>query len=435
MSVLGKVFSLRTGEEAKPKVLNNVRANIYFRGATIWILACAILVASVGLNVNSTAVIIGAMLISPLMGPIIGAGFGLGIFDFILLKRSLKNLLIATIISLLVSTVYFYISPFKEAQSELLARTSPNIYDVLIAFFGGLAGVIAITRVEKGLPIAGVAIATALMPPLCTAGYGLASGNIMYFLGAVYLYIINCTFICIATYLVVKYLKYPNVKFVDKKEKRKIQFIITIITIFIVAPAIFFAIQMIDKQHFIRNAEKFIATEFVEKGNILIYKDLQYTSGQKEVTVAFLTKKYTIAEIDSFQKKLNQFGLANTRLFIKQDTSSLRSLTKHMGTVNPEETATENATLMALQKQLSDNSYNNKKLYAEAKAIFPKLITFSVASHQFTASDTVHTDVPVLIYTTSASLSPQDVTKLNNWLKQRLEKDSVVIYGSVVKSE
>lgn len=191
MNKILRFFDLHQGEEKKEAVLENVVSNISFRGANAWILACAIVVASVGLNVNSTAVIIGAMLISPLMGPIVGAGFALGTFDFPLLKKSLKNLLIATLISLVVSFIYFLLSPFKEAQSELLARTSPNIYDVMIAIFGGLVGVIAITRVDKGNPIPGVAIATALMPPLCTAGYGLAIGNFSFFAGALFLYLYN----------------------------------------------------------------------------------------------------------------------------------------------------------------------------------------------------------------------------------------------------
>ena len=178
---------LHQGEENKEKTLENVRKNISFTGANLWILACAIIVASVGLNINSTAVVIGAMLISPLMGPIVGSGFALGIYDFDLLKKSLRNLLNATLVGLIFSTLYFYISPFKEAQSELLSRTSPNIYDVLIAFFGGVVGAIAVTRAEKGTPVAGVAIATALMPPLCTAGYGLGTGHFRYFFGSLFL--------------------------------------------------------------------------------------------------------------------------------------------------------------------------------------------------------------------------------------------------------
>ena len=184
-------INLNQGEEDRNKVLDNVKSNISFSGSNLWILACAIVVASVGLNVNSIAVIIGAMLISPLMGPIVGAGFGLGVYDFNLLQKSLKNLLVATLVGLFFSTLYFYISPFKETQPELLSRTAPNFYDIIIAFSGGLVGAIAITRVEKGNPIPGVAIATALMPPLCTAGYGMAIGNLKFFFGALFLYTIN----------------------------------------------------------------------------------------------------------------------------------------------------------------------------------------------------------------------------------------------------
>lgn len=218
---MNNYFNLQLGEEEKSKVLVNIHSSISFSGANVWILACAIMIASVGLNVNSTAVVIGAMLISPLMSPIVGAGFALAMFDFNLLRKSLKNLLISTLVGLVVSYIYFLLTPFKEAQSEILARTSPNIYDVLIAFFGGLVGVIAITRVEKGNPIPGVAIATALMPPLCTAGYGLATGNFSFFGGALFLYAINCVFICIATYFIVRLLQYPSVGFVDKNREKK----------------------------------------------------------------------------------------------------------------------------------------------------------------------------------------------------------------------
>ncbi|SMP91435.1 MULTISPECIES: DUF389 domain-containing protein [Sphingobacterium] len=245
-------INLHNGEEDKQKVLENVTANISFRGSNLWILACAILIASVGLNVNSTAVIIGAMLISPLMGPILGAGFALGTYNFLLLRKSIKNLLIATVVSLLVSAFYFYISPFKDVQSELLARTSPNIYDVLIAFFGGLVGVIAITRVEKGNPIPGVAIATALMPPLCTAGYGLATFNFSYFFGAFYLYTINCFFICIATFLVIKYLKYPASATIEPKNEKRIRYGITTLMMIMIIPSFYLRIIYLKKRSLLK---------------------------------------------------------------------------------------------------------------------------------------------------------------------------------------
>ena len=248
-NIINQLFNLYKGEEDRNKTLENVKTNISFTGANLWILACAIIVASVGLNINSTAVIIGAMLISPLMGPIVGSGFALGIYDFNLLKKSLRNLLIATLVGLLFSTLYFYISPFKEAQSELLARISPNIYDVLIAFFGGLVGVIAVTRTEKGNPIAGVAIATALMPPLCTAGYGLGTGHFNYFFGSLFLYSINCVFICIATYIIVKFLKYPAKK-IEIKHKRRVKYGITALTILMLLPSAYFAYSLYNRQKF-----------------------------------------------------------------------------------------------------------------------------------------------------------------------------------------
>jgi len=203
-------FSLKADQADPADIDRSIRDGVVFKGTNLWVLMMAILIASIGLNVNSTAVIIGAMLISPLMGPIMGIGYGAGIYDFDLIKRGLKNLGIAAFISLLTSTLYFLASPLSEAQSELLARTTPTIWDVLIALFGGLAGIIATTRKEKTIVIPGVAIATALMPPLCTAGYGIATGSAHYFFGAFYLFFINCVFIAFSTLLVVASMRLPH---------------------------------------------------------------------------------------------------------------------------------------------------------------------------------------------------------------------------------
>ena len=305
---MNNYFNLQVGEEEKEKVLANIHSSISFSGANVWILACAILIASVGLNVNSTAVVIGAMLISPLMAPIVGAGFSLAMFDFALLRKSLKNLLISTVVGLLVSFIYFSLSPFKEAQSEILSRTSPNIYDVLIAFFGGLVGVIAVTRVEKGNPIPGVAIATALMPPLCTAGYGLATGNFAFFGGALFLYAINCVFICIATYLIVKVLKYPAVGFVDAKREKNVRNWITAITILMILPSIFFAYQFIQQQRFQEKVKLYVQQEFESKGNTIVYQKTNYTSPAtlRTIELAFLNKKFTAKQIEEENQKLKR---------------------------------------------------------------------------------------------------------------------------------
>ena len=220
------------------KASQYIRSNIDFKGPNAYILAFAIIVASVGLNTNSIAVIIGAMLISPLMGPIFGIGYGLGTNDTSFLKKSFKNLIVMVVISILASTVYFLVSPLElENPTELLTRTNPTIYDVFIALFGGSAGIIEISRKDKGTVISGVAIATALMPPLCTAGFGLATGSLKYFAGALYLFSINSIFIAIATLLAVKYLKFPMATFTDPaKQKRVSRWIAALVIIIIMPP-------------------------------------------------------------------------------------------------------------------------------------------------------------------------------------------------------
>ena len=221
------------------------------------------------------------------------------------------------------SYLYFVVTPFKEAQSEILSRTAPNIYDVLIAFFGGLVGVIAVTRIEKGNPIPGVAIATALMPPLCTAGFGLATGNFSYFGGAMFLYTINCVFICIATYLIVKWLNYPAVGLVDNKRASYVRNWITIITVLVVVPSIYFAYVFIKQQQFEDKVSRFIAEEFENKGNTVLYKKTYSTTTPRRIELAFLMRKFTSEQIAEENKKLKDFGIENTKLIIRQDSTFL----------------------------------------------------------------------------------------------------------------
>lgn len=211
--------------------MDEICKGVEFRGINVWVLVFAIMVASVGLNMNSTAVIIGAMLISPLMGPIMSVGLGVGIMDVDLIKKSAKNLGVMVAISVVTSALYFLISPLREAQSELLSRTTPTTWDVLIGFFGGSAGIVATASKERGNVIPGVAIATALMPPLCTTGYWLANWDEKYFFGALYLFSINTVFICFSTLLVVRYLRFREVDFISPEAKRRIKNIITTVVI------------------------------------------------------------------------------------------------------------------------------------------------------------------------------------------------------------
>lgn len=430
-SPIRKLFAyinLNKGEEDKTKVLENVRTNISFRGSNLWILACAIVVASVGLNVNSTAVIIGAMLISPLMGPIVGAGFGLGTYDFDLLKRSLKNLVIATIVSLLVSTVYFYISPFKEAQPELLSRTSPNIYDILIAFFGGIVGAVAITRVEKGNPIPGVAIATALMPPLCTAGYGLATGSFKFFFGAMYLYSINCIFICISTFLIVKYLAYPTKKQLDEPTQKKVKYYIsTLLTIFIL-PSIYFAYLLFEEKKFEQQIAVFTEKEFTEKGITIVYQKTKFNRNPKVIELGFLSKRFSDSEIKDLNKSLKDYELSNTILIVKQDTTDLKSDILNEIKFNKSTISQKDVTILNLKKQLAANQYNNKELLAEMKILFPNIENISISNHTFNENTDSLKIVPVLVYKSKSQLESAEKNKLMQWLKQRLDKKRLEIY-------
>lgn len=430
-SIIRKLFAyinLSRGEQNKTKVLENVTSNISFRGSNLWILACAIVVASVGLNVNSTAVIIGAMLISPLMGPIVGAGFGLGTYDFDLLKRSVKNLAIATIVSLLVSTIYFYISPFKEAQPELLSRTSPNIYDILIAFFGGIVGAVAITRVEKGNPIPGVAIATALMPPLCTAGYGLATGSIKFFFGAMYLYSINCIFICISTFLIVKYLAYPTKKQLDEPTQKKVKYYIsTLLTLFIL-PSIYFAYLLFEEKKFEQQIDIFTEKEFTEKGITIVYQKTQFNKNPKIIELAFLSKRFSDNEINDLKNSLKDYDLANTNLIIKQDTTDIKSDILNEIKFNKSAISQKDVTILSLKKQIEANHFDNNKLLAEMKILFPPVENISISNHIFNEKTDSLKVVPILIYKSKNELEQTEKSKIIRWLKQRLDKKQIEIY-------
>lgn len=418
--------NLHNGEEDKQKVLETVTANVSFKGSNLWILACAILIASVGLNVNSAAVIIGAMLISPLMGPIVGAGFALGTYNSQLLKKSLKNLFIATLVSLFVSAFYFYLSPFKDVQSELLARTSPTIYDVLIAFFGGLVGVVAITRVEKGNPIPGVAIATALMPPLCTAGYGLATFNMSFFFGAFYLYTINCFFICISTFLVIKYLSYPASEAINPQNEKRIRFGITALIFIMIIPSFYLAYNLFQEKKFTSTVEDFINNEFSSRGYTVVYKKLNY--GSKTVDLAFLNRKLSKEDMEMYNKLLRERGLNDAKLVFRQDDADLKSeILNELGKQNVS-ISEKDLAISKLQQELEKYRVNEPGLTNEMEILFPNLkeVALGKIEKNMTQQDSIITKL-VVLYKTDHELKPDEKTKLTAWLQERLKIEEVVL--------
>jgi len=316
-------FDLRQEKEDEEETIESLKKGVEFRGTNLWVLIFAIFLASLGLNTNSTAVIIGAMLISPLMGPIMGFGLGLGIADFDLVKRSLRNYLTATLFSVITATIYFLISPISEAQSELLARTSPTIYDVLIAFFGGLAGIVAGSTKSKGNVIPGVAIATALMPPLCTAGFGLATGNLSYFLGAFYLYFINTVFISLSTYIVVRVLKYPNKEFLDKKRAMVVRRYMMVIVTCTIIPSLYLTYRVLRNTVFDEQVRSFVNKELDFPNTQVLSRTVAVdTAGRKALNVVLLGDEVPDMMIETARARMTDYGLGGIGLNIQQGFGS-----------------------------------------------------------------------------------------------------------------
>lgn len=310
-------LNLDEDKAAEHEIINNIKKGVEFKGINLWTLIFAIFIASIGLNVNSTAVIIGAMLISPLMGPIMGIGLGAGIYDFELIKSALKNLIIATLIGLFASTLYFILSPLHHAQSELLARTSPTIWDVLIAFFGGLAGIVASSRNKFNNVIPGVAIATALMPPLCSAGFGLATGQWNYFFGAFYLYLINSVFISISTFLIVRYLKFKAVNHVDPLTAKKIKNWIGMIAILTILPSLYLAYYFVKNEIFKQNANQFLTEESSVFNYSLLNKKI---IPEKRQIIVTLINNYKIDTIkQQLELKKANYDLENAIIVVKSN--------------------------------------------------------------------------------------------------------------------
>ena len=295
-----------------------IKDGIGFRGANAWLLAFSIVIASAGLNVNSTAVIIGAMLISPLMGPIIGAGLSVGTNDLDLLKYSAKNLLVMVLISLAASTLFFLLSPLELVNpTELLARTRPTIFDVLIAFFGGLAGIMENSRKEQGTALAGVAIATALMPPLCTAGYGISTLSGRFFFGAMSLFLINCVFIILATYLMVKYLRFRTVTSLEPRQALQRSRMMTAVVLAFVIPSIITAVSLTRDNNFERNAEAFVRENKV-LGRSYIYDYRIYSDKGRKLEVSVAGEPMTFEQQTALYASAREHRIKDDQLVIRE---------------------------------------------------------------------------------------------------------------------
>ena len=423
-------FDVRQEKEDELETIESIRKGIEFKGTNLWVLIFATFVASLGLNTNSTAVIIGAMLISPLMGPIMGFGLGLGISDFDLIKRSFRNFATATVFSVITSTLFFLISPISEAQSELLARTQPTVYDVLIAFFGGLAGIVASSTKSKGNVIPGVAIATALMPPLCTAGYGLASGNLIYFLGAFYLYFINSVFISLATFLGVRVMHFQRKEFVDKTREKTVRKYIVLIVVLTMCPAVYLTFGIIKSTFYEAAANRFINDQLSFENTQVLDKKISYE--HKEVRVVLIGPEVPDASISIARSKLKEYKLEDTKLIVLQgmnneavDVSSIRAMVMEDFYKNSEQRLQQQAVkisqLETTLEQYRTYDAMSRTLVPELKVLYPSITTLSIAHSLEVRVDSMKTDtvtLAVLKFARHPSVAEKE--KISEWLKARV---------------
>ena len=434
---LTRHFDLRQEKEDEEETIESLKKGVEFRGTNLWVLIFAIFLASLGLNTNSTAVIIGAMLISPLMGPIMGFGLGLGITDFDLVKRSLRNYLTATLFSVVTATIYFLISPISEAQSELLARTSPTIYDVLIAFFGGLAGIVAGSTKSKGNVIPGVAIATALMPPLCTAGFGLATGNLSYFLGAFYLYFINTVFISLSTYIVVRVLKYPNKEFLDKKRAMVVRRYMMVIVTCTIIPSLYLTYRVLRNTVFDEQVRSFVNKELDFPNTQVLSRTVAVdTAGRKALNVVLLGDEVPDMMIETARARMTDYGLGGIGLNIQQgfgsdvDINELKAVLMKDLYKNNEELIQAQAMQIDSLKHTVDRyrraSHLALSLTPELRVLYPQVERLACTPTIIANTVQDKPDTVLLVYVkVKNELTPDEQRKLSQWMAARTEEKDI----------
>lgn len=422
-------FKLKHEKENHEIVITAITSGVVFRGTNLWVLIFAIFIASLGLNVNSTAVIIGAMLISPLMGPIMGLGLGMGINDLALLRKALFNYLLAAAVGLTTSTVFFLLSPISDAHSEILARTSPNIYDVLIAFFGGLAGILATSSKQKGNVIPGVAIATALMPPLCTAGYGLATLQFYFFFGAFYLFLINTVFIALATLITVRLLKFPFHHLPDAGAEVKVKRIVWAVVIVTLLPSLYFGYDIVQQNKFSKNANRFVDLESSIPNDYLLKRTID--PKKKSIVLVYGGQEIDSTKINELQTKLKNYNLPNATLEIKQGFAYLN------GNDENEQVKQLNSLLAEKDKEINItksklDSINaiiqmKSQIIKEANALYPEMTNISF-SLLYSTEATKKADTLYIAYLQFKKIpSAKEKTQIQNWMQTKLNKNVRVI--------
>ena len=430
-------FSLSEDSARQEETVDMICRGVEFRGTNLWVLIFATMIASLGLNVNSAAVIIGAMLVSPLMGPIMGVGLSLGINDFDLLKKSLRNFSLMVVVAIATSTLYFFISPLGTARSELLARTVPTTYDVLIAFFGGLAGIVAQSRKDRNSTvIPGVAIATALMPPLCTAGFGLATGQFKFFIGAFYLFFINTVFIAIATFIVVRFLHYSKKEFVDKNREMRVRRSILLIVLVTIIPSVVIGYRIVKRSLFENDVKRYVNTVFqFPKTKVIEHTGIyRPDNGESYVEIYLIGEPISDEMIENARLQMPQYNLRDVRLVVRQsgETDNLNFSTLQTG--YQELLSEKNIRIRELETKLSAFATHTlavRDITVEMRTLVPDLhdVTLSKAVRYNTDKTPADTLVLCVMHLNKGKkLAAGERERIEQWLRVRTKTDSLKLY-------
>ena len=430
-------FALGADAATQEEVNSNIQKGIMIRGTNLWVLIFAIFIASLGLNTNSTAVIIGAMLISPLMGPIIGMGYSMGVYDFALLKESLRNFLIMIVVSLVTSAIFFTLPLISSTQSELLARTQPTTYDILIALFGGLAGMVAQTRKDRtGTVIPGVAIATALMPPLCTVGYGLATFQFRFMLGALYLVTINSIFIALASFIVTRVMKFKMIGELEPLKLKQLKRAMVAVIILVTLPSILIAISIIQRSAFEANCRQFVDEAFNFDNTFVVESSTQYNPGRK---------KQSVIEVRLFGEPLSENVINNIRaqmsgvyhlpkadLVVRQSNQEDGGIAISALQSNYTEMLNEkNRQISRLQERLSSirmaDTLSVGSMTRELGIFVPELNDMSLSRHVSYDIEGSPTDTVYICILSFQEGSEPDIDLIRHWLTNRTGTSNIRI--------
>ena len=428
IKVLMRILRLDAELEDHAIVQEAITKGIIFKGTNLWILIFAIVVASVGLNMNSTAVIIGAMLISPLMGPINGIGFSIATYNVDLFKRSIKNFAFAVVASISASTIYFLLSPVSNAQSELLARTSPTIFDVIIALFGGFAGIVAMSSKNKGNVIPGVAIATALMPPLCTVGYGIASGNPSYFLGALYLFTINTVFIALSSMIVTQVLKFPKHSFIPSKYKQVTKMTLWIVISITVLPSFYLGYTLVKKERFQNSADLY--TTFVANYNENFLLRHSVDADNRKIQLIYGGNNLSTDEKRSIKNEAKQFGLDPKSVQIIQGLK-MNDFKNEFSEIDKLKTEFSSFSQLIQQKDATIDSLKSESLFGEQLLKEMKVLDSDIKSVIYTKTNVFENGkrsaVTLIRIESEKNVNNRSEDMLKNWLKERVNADSLLV--------